>query len=102
MLIRLLTFCWLILAGVVQAAEPLDPEQAYKFSARALDEKTIEARWDIQPDYYLYRHKIAFHADGAKLGEPALPKGKEKDDEFFGKIEAYRGQLVIRIPVIGG
>ncbi len=100
MLIRLLAFCWLILAGLVQAAEPLDPEQAYKFSARALDEKTIEARWDIQPDYYLYRHKIAFHADGAKLGDPALPKGKEKDDEFFGKIEAYRGQLVIRIPVL--
>jgi thiol:disulfide interchange protein DsbD len=102
MLIRLLALFWLAFSGLAQAAEPLDPEQAYKFSARALDEKTIEARWDIQPDYYLYRHKVAFHAEGAKLGEPALPKGKEKDDEFFGKIEAYRGQLVIRIPVIEG
>jgi thiol:disulfide interchange protein DsbD len=102
MLIRLFAFCWLILAGLVQAAEPLDPEQAYKFSARALDEKTIEARWDITPDYYLYREKIAFRADGAKLGTPELPKGKEKDDEFFGKVETYRGQLIIRIPVIEG
>jgi thiol:disulfide interchange protein DsbD len=102
MLIRLLAYCWLVLASLVQAAEPLDPEQAYKFSARALDEKTIEARWDITPEYYMYREKIAFRADGAKLGTPELPKGKEKDDEFFGKVETYRGQLVVRIPVIEG
>jgi thiol:disulfide interchange protein DsbD len=102
MLIRFLALLWLLCVSLAQAAEPLDPEQAYRFSARALDEKTIEARWDITPDYYMYREKIAFRADGAKLGTPELPKGKEKDDEFFGKIEAYRGQLVIRIPVIEG
>lgn len=102
MLIRLLTVCWLVLSGFAQAAEPLDPEQAYRFSARALDEKTIEARWSIQPDYYMYREKIAFRAAGATLGEPALPKGKEKEDEFFGKVETYRGELVIRIPVLAG
>ncbi len=102
MLIRLLALCWLALAGIAQAAEPLDPELAYRFSARALDENTIEARWDIAPDYYLYRHKIAFTAAGAKLGAPDLPKGKEKDDEFFGKVETYRDQLVVRIPVLEG
>ncbi len=102
MLIRLLALFWLAFSGLAHAAEPLDPEQAYKFSARALDEKTIEARWDITPDYYMYREKIAFRADGAKLGEPTLPKGKEKDDEFFGKVETYRGELIIRIPVIEG
>ncbi|NWG30722.1 MAG: protein-disulfide reductase DsbD [Rhodocyclaceae bacterium] len=102
MLIRLFALLWLAIASLAQAAEPLDPEVAYKFSARALDEKTIEARWDIQPDYYLYRNKIAFRADGAKLGEPEMPKGKEKEDEFFGKVETYRGTLVVRIPVIEG
>jgi thioredoxin:protein disulfide reductase len=103
MLTRLLAFLWLLLASCLAlAAEPLDPEQAYKFSARALDEKTIEARWDIQPGYYLYRHKIAFGADGVKFGAPELPKGKEKDDEFFGRVETYRGQLVARIPVLEG
>jgi thioredoxin:protein disulfide reductase len=102
MLIRLLTLCWLAIAGLAQAAEPLDPEQAYRFSARALDEKTIEARWDIAPEYYLYRHKVAFSAAGAKFGAPELPKGKEKDDEFFGKVETYRGQLIVRIPVTEG
>ena len=102
MLIRLLALCWLLFASLVQAAEPLDPEKAYRFSARALDEKTIEARWDIQPDYYLYRQKIAFRAQGVTLGAPVLPKGEEKDDEFFGRVETYRGQLSIRIPVLEG
>ncbi|MFN3884261.1 MAG: protein-disulfide reductase DsbD [Rhodocyclaceae bacterium] len=102
MLIRLFALLWLVCAGLSHAAEPLDPEIAYKFSARALDEKTIEARWDIAPDYYLYRPKIAFHADGATLGEPILPEGKEKEDDFFGKVEIYRGALVIRIPVVDG
>lgn len=77
MLIRLLLLCWLVWRPLLAlAAEPLDPEAAFKFSARALDEKTIEARWDIQPRYYLYRHKIAFQAAGAQLGEPQLPKGE--------------------------
>ena len=105
MLIRFFLLFWLAwasLASVAQAAEPLDPEKAYRFSARALDEKTIEARWDIEPDYYLYREKIVFRAAGATLGEPDMPKGKEKEDEFFGKVQTYRGPLVIRIPVIEG
>lgn len=102
MLIRILAFLCLAIASLAQAAEPLEPETAYKFSARALDEKTIEARWDIAPDYYLYRNKIAFRADGAKLGEPEMPKGKEKQDDFFGKVETYRGALTIRIPVLDG
>ena len=103
--LRLLTLLWLVLTSqFVLAAEPLDPEQAYRFSARALDEKTIEARWDITPDYYLYKHKIAFVAvpPTVQLGTPEIPPGKEKDDEFFGKVETYRSQLVVRIPVVAG
>jgi thiol:disulfide interchange protein DsbD len=103
MILRLLALFWLALAfGPAHAAEPLEPEQAYRFSARLLDEKTVEARWDVLPDYYLYKHKIAFAADGAKLGEAELPKGKEKDDEFFGRVETLRGQVIARIPILEG
>jgi len=46
MLIRLLTLLLLWAAIPAFAAEePLEPEQAFKFSARAVDGKTIEARW---------------------------------------------------------
>ena len=44
------------------AAEPklLPPEQAFHFSARALDGSTLEARFDVADGYYLYRDKLHF------------------------------------------
>jgi thiol:disulfide interchange protein DsbD len=106
MLSRFLLAALLFLAaGVGHAAhEPLDPQQAYRFSARAIDDKTIEARWQIADGYYLYRNKIQFETApaGVKLGTPKFPRGKVKDDEFFGKIETYRGDLKIAIPVEAG
>mgnify|MGYP000925126742 CR=1 FL=1 len=103
MIARLLALLWLaLLSPFLHAAEPLDPEQAYRFSTRLLDEKTVEARWDVETDYYLYKGKIAFSADGVKLGTPELPKGEEKDDEFFGRVETLRGQVTARIPIVEG
>ncbi len=106
MIIRhLLTFLVLLFSSAwAFASEPLDPEQAYRFSARLVDEKTIEARWDVLPDYYLYKGKIAFSAAPpiVRLGPPELPKGEEKDDEFFGRIESLRGTVVARIPILEG
>lgn len=103
---KLLALLCLLFAGVSAHAaatgEPLDPEQAYRFSARLIDANTIEARWDVAADYYLYKHKIGFSADGAKLGEAVLPQGKEKDDEFFGRVETLRGQVIARIPLLEG
>ena len=50
---------------VAQAEEFLDPEVAFKFSARALDANTLEARWQIADGYYMYRSKFKFEVDGA-------------------------------------
>ncbi|HEX8986705.1 MAG TPA: protein-disulfide reductase DsbD [Rhodocyclaceae bacterium] len=105
MLTRLLTAALLSLAALLaHAAQPLEPEQAYRFSARALDDKTIEARWQIADGYYMYRDKIEFAASPAdvKLGTPKLPAGKVKNDEFLGKVETYRGELRVAVPVTAG
>ena len=105
-MILLLRFFALLLAlttgpASFAAGEPLEPEQAYRFSARALDANTVEARWQIENDYYMYRDKFKFTAEPAtvKLGEPRFPAGKIKDDEFFGKVETYRNEVKIVIPV---
>ncbi len=105
-MILLLRFFSLLLAltagpASFAAGEPLEPEQAYRFSARALDANTVEARWQIENDYYMYRDKFKFTAEPAtvKLGEPRFPAGKIKDDEFFGKVETYRNEVKIVIPV---
>ncbi|MFH1873409.1 MAG: protein-disulfide reductase DsbD [Pseudomonadota bacterium] len=96
---RLLFLLLLALTGLAHAEEPLPPEQAYRFSARMVDAKTIEARWQITDQYYMYRDKFKFALDGGTLGTPVFPPGKMKDDEIFGKVEVYRKEVKILLPV---
>ena len=51
-LLKWLPVVWgaLALFPVAHAEEFLDPEVAFKFSARALDANTLEARWQIADD----------------------------------------------------
>lgn len=78
----------------------LEPEKAFRFSARALDASTIEVHFAIADGYYLYRERFKFAAAGdAKLGAPDLPRGLRHKDEFFGEVETYRKNVAIRIPV---
>jgi thiol:disulfide interchange protein DsbD len=84
---------------VAQAEEFLDPEIAFKFSARALDANTLEARWQIADGYYMYRNKFKFEVAGATLGAPQLPAGKVKEDENFGRVETYRKDVRIVLPI---
>lgn len=92
-----------IAVAVAAAAEPelLPPEQAFRFSARALDDRVLEARFDVADGYYLYRDKFVFTLDPQPQGfaAPILPPGKVKDDEFFGRVETYRGELAVKIPL---
>ncbi len=106
---QLLSLCLRLLAAAllvtgsqaVRAEEDfLDPEVAFKLSARALDERNVEVTYTIAPGYYLYREQFRFAANGATLGTPALPAGKTKFDETFQKsVETYRDVLRIAIPV---
>lgn len=68
---------------------------------RALDAQTVEVSFEIAKGYYLYRDKFRFSAASAtlQLGAPTPPKGKEKDDETFGKVEVYYEGVSIRLPV---
>ena len=85
-------------------AKLLPPEQAFRFSARVLDSKTIEGRYDVVDGYYLYRDKLHFVLQAAPpaLGNVELPAGKYKHDEFFGDVEIYRGAVTVKLPIAGG
>ena len=76
---------------------PLPPEKAFRFSARLIDAQTVEARFVIAQGYYLYRDKIHFAVEPAAAGlaVPRLPQGEVKEDQFFGRVETYRGDLVV-------
>jgi thiol:disulfide interchange protein DsbD len=86
-------------AGHARAEDFLEPEEAFKFSARAIDAQTIEASWKIADGYYLYRDKFKFALTGAKLGAVQYPAGKIKDDPTFGSVEIYKKSVSIRLPV---
>jgi thiol:disulfide interchange protein DsbD len=93
----------IVLLGSMSAAvaqtSPLPPERAFRFSARALDPHTVEARFIIADGYYLYRDKIRFSVEPAAAGlaAPVLPGGKVKEDQFFGRVETYRGGLIVNL-----
>lgn len=101
MTMRILLFLFSLLVSLAHAEEFLDPAVAFKPSVRALDGQTLEVSYEIAKGYYLYREKFRFVAEGdtATLGEPSLPKGKEKNDDNFGKVEVYYKQAVVRVPV---
>jgi thiol:disulfide interchange protein DsbD len=99
---RGLSVAALALVALVAHADPklLPPQEAFRFSARALDERTLEARFAVTDGYYLYRDKMKFalEPDMAEIAV-TLPAGKVKEDQFFGKVETYRGDVVVRVPL---
>jgi len=101
MIMRRLLLLFAFLVSFAHADEFLDPAVAFKPSARALDAQTIEVTFAIAKGYYLYRDKFRFAVDGESvtLGTPVFPRGKEKDDENFGKVEVFYNSVAVRLPV---
>ena len=90
--------------GAASADDLLEPEKAFRFSARALDARTLEVTYRIEPGYYLYREKFRFSIEPAtagKLAAPRFPAGEIHQDAFFGKTETYRKAVRIELPLDG-
>ncbi|MBA5685576.1 protein-disulfide reductase DsbD [Rugamonas apoptosis] len=78
----------------------LEPDAAFRFSARMADAHTVAVTYQIADGYYMYRERFKFAAQGATLGAPKIPAGKIHFDETFQKnVETYRGSVTITIPV---
>jgi thiol:disulfide interchange protein DsbD len=90
----------LIFTQLSFADDFLDPEVAFKVAAKMVEPGVAEVQFKIADGYYLYRERLKFTSNDAKLGLPDLPKGKVKFDETFQKnVETYRNSLIVRIPV---
>lgn len=82
--------------------ESLTSEQAFALGQPALEGDKLTIQWVVAPDHYLYKDKFlvkVFDSQGVTVGEPELPSGEVKQDEFFGKIEAIHDIAAIRLPV---
>jgi len=91
----------ILFAGTARADEEfLDPQAAFKFSAKVVEGKAVAVTYEIADGYYMYRERFKFEAEGATLGAPQIPPGKVKYDETFKKnVETYHNQVTIVIPV---
>ena len=105
----LVAFLWLALASPAFAQlfkktdELLEPEKAFRFSARTVADDAIEVHFLIADGYYLYRDRFRFEAQGGGvgLGKPEFPPGLAHKDEFFGEQQIYRKEVRIRVPAQG-
>jgi thiol:disulfide interchange protein DsbD len=101
-LVRGLALVMLCVAAPARSADDqfLEPEKAFRFSARAADERHVEVLFQITPGYYMYRERFSVASTEATLGAVTLPTGKVKFDETFQKnVETYRNDLRVSVPV---
>jgi len=78
----------------------LEPDVAFKFSARMVDGHTLSVSFQIADGYYMYRERFKFSANGAKLGALSIPAGTVHFDETFQKnVETYRKSVTMTMPV---
>jgi thiol:disulfide interchange protein DsbD len=90
-------------AQLFKTDELLEPEKAFRFSART-SERGVEVEFAIANGYYMYRDKFRFSAEGnpaVKLGTAQFPAGARHKDEFFGEVETYRKGVRIVVPAQG-
>jgi len=80
-------------------SEFLQVDEAFQISTEIVDEEII-AKFEIADEYYMYRSRFYFSADGATLDQAYIPAGKKKVDEYLGKVEVYYHNLEISIPFV--
>ncbi len=81
--------------GAIDEDDLLPVDEAFALTVAASARDAVALEWKIAPGYYLYRHRtsVTTSTPDAKLGALDLPDGTPKTDEFFGKVETYRGTL---------
>lgn len=90
-----LLFCFIALSAQAET-QFLPPEKAFIPQLTQLDEQTFVAHFTVAPNYYLYRDRMSFSAEGKTL-DAIFPKGKIKDDPSFGKVEVFGHDVQIQL-----
>ncbi|MDH4611768.1 protein-disulfide reductase DsbD [Pseudomonas sp. BN102] len=88
-------------ASLNNSGDFLPVREAFRLSLVESSPTSVKLRFTNAEGYYLYRHRFQFRAEPADsgLGQPALPAGKQKTDEYFGEVEVYYGVLDVDLPI---
>ncbi len=76
---------------------PLPVKEAFELKALSVDGETVVVSWLTKNNYYLYKDKISFVAQGARIESAIFPKAKLKEDEFFGEVSIYDEPLEVTL-----
>ncbi|MCV6636886.1 protein-disulfide reductase DsbD [Candidatus Albibeggiatoa sp. nov. NOAA] len=99
---RIFLLLLMCLSWTAQANDFLNVNQAFIVESEAVDAQKLRFTWQIAPEYFLYKDKFQVHSRSkdVELGEPNLPMGEIKPDDFFGDLEIYRQQVQFEVPII--
>ena len=90
-----------LLCGRVQAqAELLQPDEAFRVSARWGEHGVVEFQYLIASGYHLYRDRFSFRTDPASVSVAVidLPPALERFDPALGqKTHYYADRVVVRV-----
>lgn len=76
----------------------LPVDEAFRLTSTKMDGSAV-LYWQIQPGYYLYKHRLQVDAN-KPIGELLIPPGIPKTDEYFGAVEVYFDELEVIVPII--
>ncbi len=80
-------------------SEPMDPEEAFVPEV-IVDGQSVFVRFDIAPEYYLYRDRTqAAVAGDASIRGAHIGEGERKDDPNFGTVWVFHDQLETEVSV---
>ena len=91
-----------LLSGALNNSSDFLPvDKAFRLELLDSTPQQVRLRFSNADGYYLYRHQFRFATDtpGVTLGEPRIPPGEKKVDEYFGEIEAHYGITEISLAV---
>jgi thiol:disulfide interchange protein DsbD len=91
----------LLSGGAPSEGDFLPVDKAFRLTASSESPDRVTLRWAIADDYYLYRDKtkVAVAAGTAQLGQPAIPGGEARQDEYFGEQVVFFEEMVADVPV---
>ena len=88
------------LGGTRESRQVLAADQAFVLSAKISEDGFLVATWRMPAGYYLYRHRFSFSAADGALGDPIIPAGEPRTDEFFGDVEVYYSEVTARARIV--
>jgi thiol:disulfide interchange protein DsbD len=86
--------------SVVQAADPLRPEQAFQVTATVNAANQVITEWKVAPGYYLYVNKLKFDFEPSVRYQAEMPPSVSKTDPLTGgAIAVYANDVTIPLSV---